>query len=147
MRTAATAVGGIGTFFFVVVFLFRDRLFTIFSSDHSLLAIGVAILTAQLVAMIGNGFTGLITSLMQGTGRGTAAIVLSMTQGVLFIPVVILANLWFGLTGIIWALTVTEVMVLVVALVLWALNSRAIARDLADGSLERAEQALEMAEG
>jgi len=147
VRTAAVAVGAIGMFFFVAVFLFRDQLFTVFSSDHSLLAIGVTIMTAQLVAMIGNGFTGLITSLMQGTGRGTAAIVLSMAQGVLFIPVVILGNLWFGLTGIIWALTVTEVMVLIVALVLWALNSREIARDLADGSPERAEQALEMTEG
>ncbi|WP_210415854.1 MATE family efflux transporter [Humibacter ginsenosidimutans] len=147
VRASAVAVGAIGAFFFVVVFLFRDQLFSLFSSDHSLLAVGVTIMTAQLVAMIGNGFTGLITSLMQGTGRGTAAIVLSMTQGVLFIPVVILANLWFGLTGIIWALTVTEIMVLIVALILWALNSRGIARGLAEGSPERAEEALAMAEG
>ena len=37
---------------------------------------------------------------------------MSMTQGVLFIPIVILGNLWFGLAGIIWALTVTEGLVL-----------------------------------
>jgi len=147
VRASAVAVGGIGTFFFVVVFLFRDQLFSIFSSDASLLGVGVTILTAQLVAMIGNGFTGLITSLMQATGRGTAAIVLSMTQGVLFIPVVILANLWFGLTGIIWALTVTEVLVLVAAIVLWLVNQRGITRGLAEGSTERAEEALAMAEG
>jgi Na+-driven multidrug efflux pump len=73
-----------GAFFPVVVFVFRDQLFSIFSSDHALLGVGVTVLTAQLVAMIGNGFTGLITSLMQATARGTAAIVLSMTQGVLF---------------------------------------------------------------
>ncbi|NNC12411.1 MATE family efflux transporter [Planctomonas sp. JC2975] len=147
VRSSAVAVGGIGAIFFVAVFLFRDQLFSVFSSDHSLLGIGVTIITAQLVAMIGNGFTGLITSLMQATGRGTAAIVLSMTQGVLFIPIVILGNLWFGLTGIIWALTVTEIVVLIVALVLWALNSRGIAKGLAEGSPERAEEALAMAEG
>jgi Na+-driven multidrug efflux pump len=132
--------------FFVVVFVFRDQLFSIFSSEHVLLGAGVTILTARLVAMIGNGFTGLITSLMQATARGTAAIVLSMTQGVLFIPIVVLGNLWFGLTGIIWALTVTEALMLVAALVLWLINQRAVVRGLAEGSQERAERALEMAE-
>ena len=79
-----------------------------FSADRSVLAIGGTILTAQLVAMVANGFTGLLTSLFQATGRALAATVMSVTQGVLFIPVVLLGNLWFGLTGIIWALTVTE---------------------------------------
>ncbi|WP_243061913.1 MATE family efflux transporter [Humibacter sp. RRB41] len=147
LRASSVAVGGIAAFFFVLVFLFRDQLFSIFSSDQSLLGIGVTILTAQLVAMIGNGFTGLITSLLQATGRGTAAIVLSMAQGVLFIPIVIVANLWFGLTGIIWALTVTEIIVLIVGIVLWLASRGAIVRGLADGSPERAELALEQAEG
>ncbi len=42
------------------------------SADRSVLAIGVTILTAQLVAMIANGFTGLLTSLFQATGRARA---------------------------------------------------------------------------
>ncbi|GAB3800954.1 MATE family efflux transporter [Humibacter antri] len=146
-RTASVAVGAVAAFFFVVVFVLRDQVFSIFSSDESLLGIGVAILTAQLVAMIGNGFTGLITSLMQATGRGTVAIVLSMAQGVLFIPIVIVANLWFGLTGIIWALTVTEAIVLLVGIVLWLSSRGAIARGLAEGSEERAGHALEQTEG
>ena len=44
---------------------------------------------------------------------------MSVAQGVLFIPIVILGNLWFGLTGIIWALTVTEGIVFAVGLVMW----------------------------
>lgn len=142
VRASAVAIGGISVLFAGVVFLFRDQVFSIFSSDHSLLGVGVAILTAQLVAMIGNGFTGLLTSLFQATARSTAAIVISMAQGVLFIPIVILANLWFGLTGIIWALTVTEIIVLVVGIVLWLASRRAIERGLAEGSPARAEQAL-----
>jgi Na+-driven multidrug efflux pump len=71
---------------------------SLFSSDHSVLAIGGTILTAQLVAMAANGFTGLLTSLFQATGRALAATVMSVTQGVLFIPVVLLGNLWFGLS-------------------------------------------------
>jgi putative MATE family efflux protein len=146
LRASAVAVGGIAVLFSALVFLFRDQVFSVFSSDHALVAIGVTILTAQLVAMIGNGFTGLITSLFQATGRARAAIAMSMAQGVLFIPIVLVANLWFGLTGLIWALTVTEILVLIAGVVMWLGSRRAIARGLEEGSVERAEQALEQAE-
>jgi multidrug efflux pump len=109
------------------------------------LAVGVTILTAQLVAMIANGFTGLLTSLFQATGRMLAATVMSVTQGVLFIPIVLLGNLWFGLGGIIWSLTVTEVIVFLAGLVIWFFNRSAIDRGFAEGSPERAEETLQEA--
>jgi len=146
LRASAVTVGGIALISSGLVFLLRDQVFSAFVADPAVLAIGVVVLTAQLVAMIANGFTGLITSVFQATGRALAATVMSSTQGVLFIPVVLLANLWFGLAGVIWALTVTEVAVLVVGLVLWVASRRAIDRGLAEGSAERAELALESAD-
>ncbi len=145
LRGAAFTVGTIVLVFSGTVFVFREQVFTIFSGDRSVLAIGLTILTAQLVATIVNGFTGLLTSLFQATGMVLPAMVLSMAQGVLFIPIVLVGNLWFGLAGIIWALTVTEVLVFVAALVLWALSRGRIARGLAAGSPERADAALEEA--
>ncbi|PYI37104.1 MATE family efflux transporter [Arthrobacter psychrolactophilus] len=143
LRKSAVAVGGIALVSSAVVFVFRDQVFESFISDPSVLTIGVVVLTAQLVAMIANAFTGLITSLFQATGLAMAATIMSVTQGILFIPVVLLGNLWFGLTGIIWALTTTEVAVLITGLVLWIASRGAIARGLAEGSLERAETAFE----
>ncbi len=70
------------------------------------------------------------------------ATVMSVTQGVLFVPIVLLGNLWFGLGGIIWALTVTEGLVLVVGVVMWLVSRRRIDRGLAEGSPERAEETL-----
>jgi multidrug efflux pump len=145
LRASAITVGGVVLISSTVLFVFRDQVFSAFSSDHSVLAIGVVILTAQLAAMIVNGFTGLITSLFQATGRSVPAIVMSISQGVLFIPIVILGNLWFGLPGIIWALTVTEGIVLLVGVVMWFASRRAINRGLAEGRPERAEGALEPA--
>ncbi|HEY5844333.1 MAG TPA: MATE family efflux transporter, partial [Mycobacterium sp.] len=92
LRASAITVGAIALIFSTAVFVFRDQVFSAFSSDSSVLTIGVTILTAQLVAMVGNGFTGLITSLFQATGRAVAATVMSVTQGILFIPIVILGN-------------------------------------------------------
>jgi multidrug efflux pump len=129
------------------VFVFRDQVFSAFVSDRSVLAVGVTILTAQLVAMVANGFTGLITSLFQATGRALAATAMSVTQGILFIPIVLLGNLWFGLGGIIWSLTITEVLVLVAGVSMWIASRSAIERGLAEGSPERAEEALEHVEG
>ena len=67
-----------------------------------------------------------------------------MTQGVLFVPIVILGNLWFGLSGIIWALTVTEVIAFALGIVMWLASRPAINRGLAEGSRERADEALEL---
>jgi len=66
---------------------------------------------------------------------------MSLAQGVLFIPIVLLGNLWFGLAGIIWALTVSEMIVLLVGVVLWFVFRGAIERGLAEGSEERADVA------
>ncbi len=142
LRAAALAVGAVVLVFSGTVLVFREQVFTVFSGDHAVLAIGVTILTAQLVAAVVNGFTGLFTSLFQATGMIAPAMVLSMAQGVLFIPIVLLGDAWFGLAGIVWALTVTELLVFVAALVLWAVSRGRIARGLAEGSAERAEEAL-----
>ncbi|PZF61155.1 MATE family efflux transporter [Curtobacterium sp. MCBD17_034] len=145
LRGSAITVGGIAFVFSGVVFAFRDQVFSLFVADHALLAVGATIITAQLVSMICNGFTGLITSLFQAAGRALPATIMSVTQGVLFIPIVILANLWFGLGGIIWALTVSEGLVLVAGIVMWSGLRGSIDRGLAEGSPERAEAVLEEA--
>ncbi|PZF66114.1 MATE family efflux transporter [Curtobacterium sp. MCBD17_013] len=145
LRGSAITVGGIAFVFSGVVFAFRDQVFSLFVADHALLALGATIITAQLVSMICNGFTGLITSLFQATGRALPATIMSVTQGVLFIPIVILVNLWFGLGGIIWALTVSEGLVLVAGIVMWSGLRGSIDRGLAEGSPERAEAVLDEA--
>lgn len=147
VRGSALAVGAVALLFAGTVFLFREQVVGAFLADPAVLALGVVVLTAQLVAMIANGFTGLITSLFQATGRAVAATVMSVTQGVLFLPVVLLGNLWFGLPGIIWALTVTEVAVLVVGLGMWVASRAAIDRGLGEGSEERALALSEAVEG
>lgn len=136
LRLSTITVGVIVLLSASIVFIFRDQVFSAFVADRSVLAIGVTILTAQLAAMIANGFTGLITSLFQATGRALAATVMSVTQGVLFIPIVILGNIWFGLAGIIWALTVSEGAVFLVGVVIWLASRGAIDRGLGEGAPE-----------
>jgi MATE family, multidrug efflux pump len=123
LRGSALTVGAVALIFSVTVFAFRTQILSIFSTDPSVLKLGVTVLAAQLTAMIANGFTGLITSFFQAAGRARPATVMSLSQGVLFVPVVIAGNLWFGLPGIIWALTATELTVFLIGAALW-LTSR-----------------------
>ena len=142
LRTSGMAVGGIALIFAVPAVAFREQIVAFFLPDSSLLLLAATILTAQLVAMTANGFTGLLTSFFQATGRILPATVMSVTQGVLFVPIVLLGNLWFGLDGIIWALTVTEVAVLLAGIVMWLIFRGAIDRGLAEGSPQRADEVL-----
>lgn len=146
LRAFASTVGGVTLLFSVVVFVFRHQVFSAFVSDPSFLALGATIITAQLVSMIFNGFAGLITSLFQATGRALPATVLSTTQGILFIPIVLLGNLWFGLSGIIWSLTVSEGAVLVIGIIMALASRGVIGRGLAEGSPARADEVLEQVE-
>lgn len=146
LRVSAITVGVVVLVFSTTVYLFREQVFSVFSGDGSILAIGITILTAQLAATFVNGFTGLIKSLFQAAGRSAPTIALSMAQGIVFIPVVLLGNLWFGMTGIIWSLTLSEAIVFLVAVVMWIAARGAIDRGIAEGSPERAEDALELAE-
>jgi multidrug efflux pump len=145
LRASAIAVGGVMLIVGGVVFLFREQVFSAFSSDPSVLAIGVIVLTAQLLSAVFNGFSGILTSLFQATGRSVSSIVMSMGQGVVFIPIVILGNLWFGLAGIIWSLTVSEGIVFLLGIGMWLASRPAINRGLAEGSAERADAVLEQA--
>lgn len=138
LRGAAIAVGAIVLVFSGTVCIFREQVFGVFSADRSVLAIGVVILTAQLVATIVNGFTGLIVSLFQATGLVAPAMGMSLAQGVLFIPIVIVGNLWFGLAGIVWALTGTEVLVFLAGITLWLASRRRIARGLGAATSQQA---------
>lgn len=146
LRASAITVGGVVLVLGGGLFLFRGQVLSAFSGDHAVLTIGVTILVAQLVATVANGFAGLITSLFQATGRARPAIIMSMSQGILFLPIVLLGNHLFGLPGIIWALTVTEGLVFVVGVGMWLAARRSIDRGLADGSTERAGAVLEGAE-
>ncbi|WP_088012787.1 MATE family efflux transporter [Gottfriedia acidiceleris] len=101
-------IGGISIVFASIAYIFKVQVLGLFSSDSAVLSIGALILTAQLISSVFNGFTGLFTSIFQASGEGLATGIMSITQGVLFIPVVIILHHLYGLNGIIWSLTMTE---------------------------------------
>ena len=53
--------------------------------------------------------------MFQSTGQAVPATVMSVAQGVLFVPVLLTARWAMGLPGVVWAMPITEVLCFAVA--------------------------------
>jgi len=119
-------IGTISVFFLGIVYVFREPIFKLFSKDASLLSLGTYIMATMLISAVFNGFTELFTGVFQATGQGTPLTIMSITQGVLFIPVIIVLHYLFGLHGVIWSMVITEVITSLLGAVLFILFKRRI---------------------
>lgn len=119
IKQSALWILGLSGVFITLVYLFRNTIIRLFSNDPSVLSIGVYIMLAMLISALFNGFTTLFTGIFQASGQGIPSIIMSVTQGILFIPVIIILHNFFGLHGIIWSMTVTEIITCIMGAVLY----------------------------
>lgn len=119
MKQTAIAISIIAGVFTSIVYIFRKDVFSWFTSSKSLIEIGIFILSVMLISTLFNGFTGLITSCFQATGKSKQALVMSVIRGVLFIPTIIAADYYLGLRGIIFSMTIAEFLTFLLGIVLY----------------------------
>ncbi|NNU78188.1 MATE family efflux transporter [Clostridium estertheticum] len=103
----------------LIIFIFRNPIYYLFSKDVNVINTGIYILIAMLVSSLFAAITGIITCIFQAIGRAKEATIMSMTQGILLIPIMISGSYIFGLHGLIWSTTVAEVLTCLVGLCLW----------------------------
>jgi multidrug efflux pump len=99
--------------------LFRQQIFSLFSTDPGVLTAGYTILTAMLVSTLFTGFTNIVTDMFQAFGAGVQSNIMAVVRGVALIPIIFLGNQMFGLTGVIWSLPAAEISACLVGMVLW----------------------------
>ena len=122
LLTSAGWIAAVVAVFVVPVLVWREDILRLFSTDPDVLTIGVAVLIAMLVSALFNGFTTLTITTFQATGQMLPAIIMSVAQGLLFPVVLLAAQAWAGLTGIVWSMTITEVACFGLAVVLLLLR-------------------------
>lgn len=110
---------GLSGVFVSLVYIFRNPIIHLFSKDSAVLSIGIYIMAAMLISALFNGFTTLFTGIFQASGQGIPSIIMSITQGILFIPVIIILHNFFGLYGVIWSMTITEIITCITGVVLY----------------------------
>ncbi len=92
-----------------VVYGFRGQVIQAFSNDPAVLQIGVYILVPMLISTLFNGITTLFMTIYQASGEGMSTGIMAMSQGCLYIPVVIGLHYFYGLHGLVWSMTITEI--------------------------------------
>ncbi|MPQ30441.1 MATE family efflux transporter [Clostridium estertheticum] len=105
--------------FSLIIFIFREPIVHLFSNNTYVINTGIYILIALLISALFASITGLFIGIFQGTGRGKEATIMSVVQGILLIPIMILGKYTFGLDGIIWSMTITEILTCIIGLYLW----------------------------
>ncbi|MDU6247945.1 MAG: MATE family efflux transporter, partial [Paeniclostridium sordellii] len=107
-----------------IVYMFRGQVIQAFSDDPSVLSIGAYILVAMLVSALFNGMTTLFMTIYQASGEGMATGIMAISQGCLYIPMVIVLHYYFGLHGLVWSITITEVITCLIGVILYILYSK-----------------------
>jgi len=119
IKQSALWILGLSGGFVTLVFIFRNVIIHLFSNDSAVLTVGVYIMTAMLISAFFNGFTTLFTGIFQASGQGVPSIIMGITQGILFIPVIIVLNNFYGLHGVIWSMTITEIITFLTGAILY----------------------------
>ncbi|MCR1848959.1 MATE family efflux transporter [Paeniclostridium sordellii] len=114
-----------------IVYMFRGQVIQAFSDDPSVLSIGAYILVAMLVSALFNGMTTLFMTIYQASGEGMATGIMAISQGCLYIPMVIVLHYYFGLHGLVWSITITEVITCLIGLILYIPYSKKTMKVLA----------------
>ncbi|MBP2661754.1 MAG: efflux family protein [Firmicutes bacterium] len=82
--------------------------------------LGEGFLQVILLSIPFLGIQFLVTTSFQAMGKGIPSLWLSISrQGIMFIPILIIANAWGGLKGVISAQPLTDIMTTVLAIVLF----------------------------
>lgn len=143
IRSVALANLAVVAIFSTAIFVFKEPFLHLFSSDAEVIADSTSFLTAMLVSTAFNGLTSLMISVFQATEQGRAAAALSIIQGVAFVPIVLAAHAWIGMTGVIWSMTAAEFITFLAAAAIYVHNRRRL--DAAPSKREAPEMAEALA--
>ncbi|SPP25550.1 putative Na+-driven multidrug efflux pump [Brochothrix thermosphacta] len=141
-KHALIAIITIGVLFLSSVYVFRAPIMHLFTQDPAVFDIGTYIIVAMLVSALFNGVAGLLMTIFQAAGEGVPTTVLAVLQGVLFIPILFVSHHYFGLHGIVWAMTITETITCLVGLLFYMKFSKKLKRNEKNKMLIENEVAL-----
>lgn len=104
-----------GTILTVVCFIFRNPMVAAFIQDDTLISFGQKMVIGGIITGPVYGLYQLSASFLQSTGKVSyASFVSLLRQGIVFIPLIFLLNILFGLNGLIFAGAVSDVISVVI---------------------------------
>lgn len=109
-----------------VLYILRNQVMSLFSIQSDLIDVGTKILVILLISTLFAGISGMFTSMFQAFGKGIQSNIMSVTKGIIFIPIIIIGNILFELDGVIWSITISEFLTSLIGLLLWIFSRKSI---------------------
>lgn len=98
----------------VLCLLFARQIVSVFCSDPEIIDIGVRAMTAFAAGAIPLAIAFLTDSLFLSIGKAKASMLLATSrQGFIFVPAILLANMFLGLDGILWSSAAADMLCLI----------------------------------
>ncbi|MGL4452718.1 MAG: MATE family efflux transporter, partial [Sarcina sp.] len=94
--------------FFIIVFIFKKPIVALFSRDPEVIKLCTFIIAVMLFASLFTGLSGLLLGVFQATGKGLPTTIITLVQGVLTIPALIIFHHYLGFLGVILAMPSVE---------------------------------------
>lgn len=103
--------GGYALVCAILLIIFAPQLIALFMNQPTIVAMGTVMLRAILITTPLVGFILVFTTVFQSVGNGTSALIMALArQAVLLGLAIVILAYFFGLTGIIWAQPVADVL-------------------------------------
>ncbi|GIP18350.1 multidrug efflux MATE transporter MepA [Paenibacillus montaniterrae] len=119
------AIMGLAVVFGIIVYLISDHLIGLFTNDPQLIEMGSYILHVTFLSLFISGMTTLFIGIFQATAQGTAALIMSVIQGVALIPVLFIAKQMNGFHGVVWSLVIADAIAFLTgAIMMYALRKK-----------------------
>ena len=114
--------GGYALICAIILMTFAPQLIKLFMTQTAIVSMGTVMLRAMLITTPLVGFILVFTTVFQSVGAGTSALIMALSrQAVLLGLAIVILGYLFGLSGIIWAQPVADVLTCLIG---WALYRR-----------------------
>ncbi len=111
-----------------ICYLFTNQIVSAFLTDTTAFGYAVQFARILLTTSFLFGVFYVLTNALQAMGAGAAALVINVSrQGIIFIPALFILKAVMGMTGLVWAQPVADVVSLVIAYVLYVNTSKKMA--------------------
>ncbi|MGM9616490.1 MATE family efflux transporter, partial [Butyricicoccus sp.] len=111
-------------------YLFTDQIVHVFLTDASAFDFGVTFSRILLSTSVLFGVYYVLTNALQAMGAATPSLIINLSrQGLIYIPALFLLQAMLGITGLIWAQPVADVLSLLLAAVLYFPKYRKMVRE------------------
>ncbi|MFJ7662066.1 MATE family efflux transporter [Lysinibacillus sp. NPDC097162] len=125
IKFTSMTVAILAAIFAILVFLTGSHLVGIFTTDPQLIELGSYVIKVIFLSLFVTGFTFLIIGIFQATGQGKAAMIMSLTQGLIMIPILFIMSSIAGFHGIIWSIFIGDFLTFLIGIsVLYVLRNK-----------------------